>query len=113
VLCLRQGCRNPDCEDEALYMGVEKRNGVVITEAGHKWSNAEYFALTGIKEYAPYMFGGGCASWRPARVLASAVYRTVCYGYKCSSSHRVTSVHRVCYAITRLRHDKTMMSSYR
>ena len=47
-------------------MGVEKRNGVVITEEGHKWSNAEYYALTGIKEYAPYMFGGGCAMSRPA-----------------------------------------------
>lgn len=55
-----QLCRNPDCESEALYMGVEKRNGVVITEAGHKWSNTEYFHLTGIREYAPYMFGGGC-----------------------------------------------------
>ena len=66
MLCLQQGCRSPECEDEAVYMGVEKRNGVVITEEGHKWSNAEYFALTGIKEYAPYMFGGGCAAGRSA-----------------------------------------------
>ena len=66
---VRQGCRNPGCEDEALYMGVEKRNGVVITEEGHKWSNAEYFALTGIKEYAPYMFGGGCG--RPRSMLTA------------------------------------------
>ena len=43
-------------------MGVEKRNGVVITEEGHKWSNTEYFHLTGIREYAPYMFGGGCGA---------------------------------------------------
>lgn len=43
-------------------MGVEKRNGVVITEEGHKWSNTEYYNLTGIREYAPYMFGGGCAT---------------------------------------------------
>lgn len=39
--------------------GEEKRNGEVIVEEGHKWSNEEYFRLTGLKEYAPYMFGGG------------------------------------------------------
>ncbi len=98
MLYLWQGCKNPDCEDEAMYMGVEKRNGVVITEAGHKWSNAEYFALTGIKEYAPYMFGGGCAAGRPACVLGRAVTATV--SFECSSSfaHRVTSVDPMHYA---------------
>lgn len=42
-----------------LYLGMEKRNGEVIVEEGHKWSNTEYFRLTGLKEYAPYMLGGG------------------------------------------------------
>ncbi len=46
-------------------MGAEKRNGVVITDAGNKWSNLEYFKLTGIREYVPYMFGGGCGALRP------------------------------------------------
>ncbi len=54
-----QRCRAADCDGERLYMGAEKRNGVVITEEGNKWSNLEYFHLTGIREYAPYMFGGG------------------------------------------------------
>lgn len=56
---LRVLCRSADCSDEKLYMGEEKRNGEVIVEDGHKWSNEEYFRLTGLKEYAPYMFGGG------------------------------------------------------
>ena len=56
---LRVLCRSPDCTDEKLYLGEEKRNGEVIVEDGHKWSNQEYFRLTGLKEYAPYMFGGG------------------------------------------------------
>lgn len=43
-----------------LYMGMEKRNGEVITEKGNKWSNLEYYKLTGLREYAPYMMGGGC-----------------------------------------------------
>ena len=43
-----------------LYLGMEKRNGEVITEKGNKWSNLEYFKLTGLREYAPYMMGGGC-----------------------------------------------------
>lgn len=54
-----QLCKYPDCASERLYMGAEKRNGVVITEDGNKWANVEYFQLTGIREYAPYMFGGG------------------------------------------------------
>lgn len=54
-----QLCQDPGCAGERLYMGAEKRNGVVITEDGNKWSNLEYFHLTGIREYAPYMFGGG------------------------------------------------------
>ena len=44
-----------------LYLGSEKRNGEVITDAANKWSNVEYFRLTGLREYAPYMMGGGCA----------------------------------------------------
>lgn len=52
-------CRNPDCLNERLYFGQEKRNGVVITEEDSKWSNLEYFQLTGLKEYVPYMLGGG------------------------------------------------------
>ena len=63
-----QLCRNPDCNNEKLYMGVEKRNGAVITEAGHKWSNTEYYQLTGIREYAPYMYGGGCVSGTSLRL---------------------------------------------
>lgn len=55
-----QRCKRPDCLHEKLYLGVEKRNGAVITEEGHKWSNTEYFKLTGLREYAPYMYGGGC-----------------------------------------------------
>lgn len=54
-----QLCREPSCASERLYMGAEKRNGVVITEDGNKWTNMEYFQLTGIREYTPYMFGGG------------------------------------------------------
>lgn len=45
------GCR--------LYLGSEKRNGEVITDEANKWSNLEYFRLTGLREYAPYMMGGG------------------------------------------------------
>ena len=41
---------------------MEKRNGEVIMDATNKWSNLEYFELTGLREYAPYMMGGGCAS---------------------------------------------------
>lgn len=48
------------CTLGRLYMGMEKRNGEVITEKGNKWSNEEYFKLTGLREYAPYMMGGGC-----------------------------------------------------
>ena len=48
-----------------LYLGMEKRNGEVIMDASNKWSNLEYFKLTGLREYAPYMMGGGCAP-RPA-----------------------------------------------
>ena len=40
---------------------MEKRNGEVIMDATNKWSNLEYFKLTGLREYAPYMMGGGCA----------------------------------------------------
>ena len=40
---------------------MEKRNGEVIMDASNKWSNLEYFKLTGLREYAPYMMGGGCA----------------------------------------------------
>ena len=39
---------------------MEKRNGEVITEKDNKWSNEEYFKLTGLREYAPYIMGGGC-----------------------------------------------------
>lgn len=42
-----------------LYLGCEKRNGEVITDEANKWSNLEYFRLTGLREYAPYMMGGG------------------------------------------------------
>jgi hypothetical protein len=42
-----------------LYLGSEKRNGEVITDEANKWSNLEYFRLTGLREYAPYMMGGG------------------------------------------------------
>jgi len=42
-----------------LYLGMEKRNGEVIMDATNKWSNLEYFKLTGLREYAPYMMGGG------------------------------------------------------
>ncbi len=52
-------CHHPDCLNERLYFGQEKRNGVVITEEDSKWSNLEYFQLTGLKEYVPYMLGGG------------------------------------------------------
>ena len=52
-------CHHPDCLHERLYFGQEKRNGVVITEEDSKWSNLEYFQLTGLKEYVPYMLGGG------------------------------------------------------
>ena len=52
-------CLNPDCTNERVYFGQEKRNGVVITEEDSKWSNLEYFQLTGLKEYVPYMLGGG------------------------------------------------------
>lgn len=52
-------CLNTDCENERVYFGQEKRNGVVITEEDSKWSNLEYFQLTGLKEYVPYMLGGG------------------------------------------------------
>ena len=40
-------------------MGEEKRNGEVITAAGNKWSNVEYWEHTGLRQYMPYMFGGG------------------------------------------------------
>lgn len=56
---LRGLCLNPDCQNEGVYFGQEKRNGVVITEEDSKWSNLEYFQLTGLKEYVPYMLGGG------------------------------------------------------
>lgn len=56
---LRGLCLNPDCQNERVYFGQEKRNGVVITEEDSKWSNLEYFQLTGLKEYVPYMLGGG------------------------------------------------------
>ena len=29
-------CLNPDCENERVYFGQEKRNGVVITEEGQQ-----------------------------------------------------------------------------
>ena len=49
---------------------MEKRNGEVITEKGNKWSNLEYFNLTGLREYAPYMMGGGCVPDPLARSAA-------------------------------------------
>ena len=70
-------------------MGAEKRNGVVITEAGNKWSNLEYFQLTGIREYVPYMFGGGCVATcpppppTPPRLLSAEIPSTA------TSSHPV------------------------
>ncbi|KAL0018949.1 hypothetical protein WJX77_003320 [Trebouxia sp. C0004] len=54
-------CHHPNCLNERLYFGQEKRHGVVITEEDSKWSNLEYFQLTGLKEYVPYMLGGGYA----------------------------------------------------
>jgi hypothetical protein len=33
VADLRSRCRNPDCRNERLYMGEEKRNGDVILDA--------------------------------------------------------------------------------
>ena len=74
-----QACRVPGCEGEKLYMGAEKRNGVVITDAGNKWSNLEYFKLTGIREYVPYMFGGGCGIVRPG----SAAFPVLCGLRRC------------------------------
>lgn len=56
---LKSLCKNPDCQNESMYFGQEKHNGVVITEDDSKWSNLEYFQLTGLKEYVPYMLGGG------------------------------------------------------
>ena len=56
---LRGLCHSADCKNERIYFGQEKRNGVVITEEDSKWSNLEYFQLTGLKEYVPYMLGGG------------------------------------------------------
>ncbi len=47
------------CLWRRLYLGMEKRNGEVIMDASNKWSNLEYFKLTGLREYAPYMMGGG------------------------------------------------------
>ena len=47
------------CGHCRLYLGSEKRNGEVITDEANKWSNLEYFRLTGLREYAPYMMGGG------------------------------------------------------
>lgn len=59
VATLKGLCRNPDCRNEGMYFGQEKHNGEVITEIDSKWSNLEYFQLTGLKEYMPYMLGGG------------------------------------------------------
>lgn len=56
-----RSCRSPDCRNERLYLGEEKRNGEVITAAGNKWSNVEYWEHVGLREYLPYMFGGGYA----------------------------------------------------
>ena len=55
-----------------LYLGMEKRNGEVIMDATNKWSNLEYFKLTGLREYAPYMMGGGCAENHQALTVAKA-----------------------------------------
>ena len=52
-------CRSADCRNERLYLGEEKRNGEVITASGNKWSNVEYWEHMGLREYMPYMFGGG------------------------------------------------------
>lgn len=51
---------------------MEKRNGEVITEKGNKWSNLEYYKLTGLREYAPYMMGGGCGP-HVVRTLSDAI----------------------------------------
>ncbi|RMZ52872.1 hypothetical protein APUTEX25_000991 [Auxenochlorella protothecoides] len=56
---LRSRCQNADCRNERLYWGEEKRKGEVIVTSGNKWSNEEYWKYTGLKEYFPYMFGGG------------------------------------------------------
>ena len=40
-------------------MGEEKRRGQVITTKGDKWNNEEYWHHTRLREYFPYMFGGG------------------------------------------------------